>query len=318
MLSGTSLGHAPGQHKCLLGGADGVRCSLGAAGRAGRMVPGSPERADAGARRRFVASRQEPHYTVEEYLEMEAVAQAKHEYLDGRTHARTGGTMNRAHIIATSTRRSAAAPPSAPTPPRRATRRRTSRAERRWRVTQGTMHATTVAPARLTSVAANTIHTGAGRPLTPRHGWRDGVGAVGGAAGAARCRTTQKVGGFSSARGAGSRRSPCSRTSRRPRRSRRGTSRCAAGSFRSRRPTACRCSSRRRTRRGTRSRARRRPRGPPACTPPGSTARTRTGRAGRRPRWRRWRRRRARSPARRTGGLYARRRVGSSAVPHIG
>jgi Uma2 family endonuclease len=46
-----------------------------------------------------VVGRQEPYYTIEEYLEREAVAQVKHEYLDGRIYAMTGGTMSHARII---------------------------------------------------------------------------------------------------------------------------------------------------------------------------------------------------------------------------
>jgi Uma2 family endonuclease len=46
-----------------------------------------------------MASRQEPLYTPEEYLELEAVAQVKHEYLDGRIYAMTGGTFNHARLV---------------------------------------------------------------------------------------------------------------------------------------------------------------------------------------------------------------------------
>jgi Uma2 family endonuclease len=46
-----------------------------------------------------VTGRHERYYTVEEYLELEATAQVKHEYLDGRIYAMTGGTLNHARLV---------------------------------------------------------------------------------------------------------------------------------------------------------------------------------------------------------------------------
>ena len=46
-----------------------------------------------------MASQGERYYTVEEYLEREETAQVKHEYLDGRIYAMTGGTPNHARLV---------------------------------------------------------------------------------------------------------------------------------------------------------------------------------------------------------------------------
>lgn len=45
-----------------------------------------------------MASQQEPYYTPEQYLELEQASQERHEYLDGRIHAMTGGTPAHALI----------------------------------------------------------------------------------------------------------------------------------------------------------------------------------------------------------------------------
>ena len=45
-------------------------------------------------------SRQEQSYTVEEYLALEETALERHEYLDGRIYAMTGGTGNHAQLTA--------------------------------------------------------------------------------------------------------------------------------------------------------------------------------------------------------------------------
>jgi Uma2 family endonuclease len=43
-------------------------------------------------------NRQDRYYTVEEYLELEETAVERHEYLDGRIYAMTGGTGNHAQL----------------------------------------------------------------------------------------------------------------------------------------------------------------------------------------------------------------------------
>ena len=45
-----------------------------------------------------MASQQEPYYTPEEYLASERDAEGKHEYLDGRIYAMTGGTAHHSLI----------------------------------------------------------------------------------------------------------------------------------------------------------------------------------------------------------------------------
>ena len=47
-----------------------------------------------------MASRQERYYTVDEYLELEETALERHEYLDGRIYAMTGGTDIHARLMA--------------------------------------------------------------------------------------------------------------------------------------------------------------------------------------------------------------------------
>ena len=46
-----------------------------------------------------MASQQEPYVTPEQYLAFERDAEAKHEYLDGRIYAMTGGSVNHARLI---------------------------------------------------------------------------------------------------------------------------------------------------------------------------------------------------------------------------
>ena len=46
-----------------------------------------------------MASQQEPYYTPEQYLAFEREAEGRHEYLDGRIYAMTGGSTNHARLI---------------------------------------------------------------------------------------------------------------------------------------------------------------------------------------------------------------------------
>jgi Uma2 family endonuclease len=64
-------------------------CCLGAAER----IVGESHREE-----RPMTGQQEPHFTLEEYLELELVSEERHEYLDGRIYAMSGGSGKHAQL----------------------------------------------------------------------------------------------------------------------------------------------------------------------------------------------------------------------------